>query len=289
MEDTRHCMINMFGLAAELNKFNFVKFEDESHTYTIGKQKLKSVTTLIGEFEDEFDSEFWSVKKALDMFYSNFDYNKFKRTFTINEVIYTIPEVLSWKPNLLDEKLRIQKQWSDKAYASTVLGSAIHNYIEFFYANKIYNPGKEVVKLHKERYKIGIKLFNLFYKKTKDYLIPVKSEFVVADKEFMIGGMIDQLFYNTKTNMLEIWDWKTNEKIDKSNQWNKMKSIFRKFDECESIKYSIQLNTYKYILEKNTNLKIGNCRFVHFDTLKKKVKVHNCLDFQKEVGMMFAY
>ncbi len=50
-------------------------------------------------------------------------------------------------------------------------------------------------------------------------LIPVKSELVVGDSELNLTGMIDQLFWNVKHECLQIWDWKTNNKINMKNNF----------------------------------------------------------------------
>ena len=58
-----------------------------------------------------------------------------------------------------------------------------------------------------------------FYKQSYGKLIPIRAELVVGDVELGICGMVDQLFFNEKSGKLEIWDWKTNKKIDKKNRW----------------------------------------------------------------------
>ena len=64
----------------------------------------------------------------------------------------------------------------------------------------------------KETYGVMKNHFHNFYNDTiaKNKLIPVKSELVVGDKELMLCGMIDQIFWNEKQQCLQIWDWKTN-------------------------------------------------------------------------------
>jgi ATP-dependent exoDNAse (exonuclease V) beta subunit len=48
-------------------------------------------------------------------------------------------------------------------------------------------------------------------------------ELVVADDEYGIAGMVDCLFWNKKSEWLEIWDYKTNKEIKTSNNYrNKM-------------------------------------------------------------------
>ena len=43
-----------------------VAFEEKGHTYTNGRgQKYKSVTTVLKDYEHEFDTAYWSTYKAV--------------------------------------------------------------------------------------------------------------------------------------------------------------------------------------------------------------------------------
>ncbi len=44
-----------------------LKFEPETHTYTCNGQVFKSVTTLINEYFEQFDADYWAAKKAPSM------------------------------------------------------------------------------------------------------------------------------------------------------------------------------------------------------------------------------
>ena len=43
---------------------SLILFDEASHTYTVHGQVYKSVTTLIGEYFEQFDADYWAVKKA---------------------------------------------------------------------------------------------------------------------------------------------------------------------------------------------------------------------------------
>ena len=103
-----------------------------------------------------------------------------------------------------------------------------------------------------------------------------------------MGGMIDQIFWNTKMQELQIWDWKTNKKIAASNKYNSFKSPISHVEECEYNKFSLQLSAYKHIIEKNLGLVIGSCYIVHFNTNNEKYKIMKTRDFEKEVKLMLA-
>ena len=55
---------------------------------------------------------------------------------------------------------------------------------------------------------------------------------------------------------------------------------------CFMITYSLQLSLYKHIIEKNTNLKIGNCYLIWINEKNKNYKVYKCKDLESEIKLM---
>jgi ATP-dependent exoDNAse (exonuclease V) beta subunit len=99
--------------------------------------------------------------------------------------------------------------------------------------------------------------------------------------------MVDQLFYNKKYNELQIWDWKTNKKIGTKNDYGeKFLEPLNNMDVCELNTYSLQLNLYKHIIEKNTDLKIGKLYICWFHESNKKYEVIECKDFSEEIKQL---
>jgi len=69
----------------------------------------------------------------------------------------------------------------------------------------------------------------------------------------------------------------------KSDYGNRFKRPISHLDECEYNTYSLQTSLYKYIIEKNTNLKIGDLYFVWFFEGNDNYKVFKCADMRKEI------
>ena len=221
----------MIELLTELNKFNDIVFNEENHTYKHGGVDCISVTSVIGLYKEEFDTQKIATAYAV------------KRGLSVFDVI---------------------EEWDTKKEQSIVKGSHFHKYMELKYACKEYEEATRIRLLGDEDndiYAIS-KTFDIgdkFYNDTKEKLIPIRSEMVVGDKDRRICGMIDQLFYNVKANEIQIWDYKTNKEIKKQNDYKKkMINGLWHLDECEFNTYSLQLALYKKIIEKNTNLKLGN-------------------------------
>jgi ATP-dependent exoDNAse (exonuclease V) beta subunit len=112
-------------------------------------------------------------------------------------------------------------------------------------------------------------------------------ELVVADDSKKIAGMVDCLFYNKKSGKLEIWDYKTNKEIKQKNDFGQ---YFHKpishLDVCEINTYSLQLSLYKHIIEKNTDLEIGNCYLIWINEQNDNYKLYPCKDLTAEVKLM---
>jgi hypothetical protein len=239
--------------------FNEIKFEDSSHSYYLDGRKLTSVTTLIHKYTSHFDEEYWLPIKAADY-------------------------------NILEPQLKYA--WTFLNNHSTFKGSALHNYIENYYFNKLYEyPSKEIIEHFGydpiiNQFNIIQKQFYDFYKISFGKLIAIKPEYVVYDAEYGVSGMVDMLFYNKKKNTLQIYDWKTNKALRSYNKYQKMSGIFSDLDDCELNTYSLQLNTYKYIIEKNTGVKIDGLYIVWFFEQNNSYQIIEIKDMQDRVKLM---
>ena len=246
-------------ISVELSIFNNIKYYDEPHTYYIGDKKMTSATQLISKFKQKFDSDYWSEKKAEE------------RGITQEEIL---------------------KEWKDKSEYSCEKGTLFHEYAENYLNNKIFPYPEERVKRIlgnndvKEDYDKLLILFNKFYEESYGKLIPIKSEVIVGDEELEICGMVDQLFWNSKSEELQIWDWKTNKAIKRNNKWQQFKEPLSHLDVCEFNTYSLQLSLYRYIIEKNTNLKLGDSYIVWFNEKNTNYEAIKCRDYRNEVVEM---
>lgn len=240
--------------------FNEIKFDDPTHSYTLNGRKLTSVTTLIHKYTSHFDEHYWSEIKS--------------REYSITQD-------------------NVKYAWEFLNNLSTFKGSALHNFIEKYYFNKLYEyPEKDIINhfgydpIFKD-YDIIKSQFLNFYNDSFGKLIAVRPEYIVYDEEYQVSGMVDMLFYNKKTKIFEIWDWKTNKELKLSNPYQKMNGILSNMDDCEYSVYSLQLNSYKYIIEKNTGVKLGDSYIVWFFSGNPNYKIIKIPDLQDRVKEMF--
>ena len=222
----------------QLDVFRKFNFEEEPHIYWwLDKNKNRvqaktSMTALIHSYSQEFDAEAIAP-------------------FTARKMGISVQEVLD--------------MWQFTKDFSKVKDTHIHAFNEFLWQGLEYTyPKDKVIKqfgtdvlepVWEKLKNIALKFYNDF----KDNLIPIGLELVVGDEDIGICGSIDFLCYSKKLKSLIIIDYKSNKEIKfESYRGQKMTGCLSHLDDCNYNHYSLQLNGYQYILEKNTNLKLNN-------------------------------
>jgi hypothetical protein len=275
----------------ELSKFDNISFYAEPHAYFIDDRQVISVTTLLGRFKPEFEHDkiiAKSVKKAM-------------RENPMYEIQGRTEE---------DVEFEIAHDWIFENKHACYEGTLVHSYLENLIANKHVESDKaglEYLEYRKGKPYYGFISFSqvektvelmksLAYEFYKDYvfskiLIPIKSELIIGNAEMGIAGMLDQLFYNTITKTLQIWDWKSNKEVRSNSEWgHKMLYCLDHLDECQLNEYSVQLHSYKHIIEKSTNLILDDvCNIVWFNELNSTYKIIPCIDMRNEVINIFDF
>lgn len=101
--------------------------------------------------------------------------------------------------------------------------------------------------------------------------------------------MADLLCYNTDSNQLEILDFKTNKKISETSKYGNLLSPFSDMSLGEINEYTIQLNVYKYFIEKYTNLKIDKLKIIWFNNVaNENYKIFELKNIQNKIHELFS-
>lgn len=187
------------------------KFDPIKHKYHYQGQHFISVTQFISRFHKEFDTEFWSKKKAED--------RGVDQTEVLNE----------WK------------KLNDRA---NEIGTATHNWIENYF-NRIYQELPSDLDVIDR-----INKFNVAFAKHLHKLTPVKFEQRIFSKKWKIAGMIDSLFLfkdsviigDWKTNKIFTHDNHT------KGKYEKLLHPFDFYYRNHLNEYSIQVSLYQLIL-----------------------------------------
>lgn len=241
--------------------FNEVTYHDEPHKYYFGGQELVSVTTILHKYQEEFNEDYWSKIKS-------------------EEYGITQKEVLrAWK--FINKK-------------GTMKGSAIHDYTENLFLNKVFPYPKQWILDEfgfdpvLPEYDITRKHVDNFYNDVQGKLIPIRTEMIVYDSDSLIGGMLDMLFYNVKMKELQIWDWKTNKAFEMEKKSRHFQGKLQILEDSDLEIYSLQLAMYKLIIEKNTGIKLGKSYVTWFSHNNSSYEVIETKDRSYYANMIMA-
>ena len=269
--------INIF---LELSKFNNVTFFDPGHAYFIGNQQLTSGTSLYKPFQEEFQTE-----KQLE--------KKVKKNFKDQNIVPTAEQ-------LETEINHLREEWLFANKHGRFEGTLIHKYLEGLFANKDVQEDRSMTyeglsfsDIENTYFRLK-KLAKRFYDTyvVTGILLPVRSEVVIGNAEMGVAGQIDQLFWDTRVNALVMYDWKTSTRVNTGNLYGKgnMKYCLEHLENCDFTKFSLQLSTYKYILESSTNIRLHKDFYVvWFNEQNGEGQLMKCQDLTAEVKDMIAF
>jgi len=288
----------------KLRVFDKYHFEEEPHIYWWldkdgnRKQATTSMTALIHSYSQPFDSELVAERVAIKN-KKNYDYASAQLKWYGDSLS---AETRAELQEMLKQPITTQEvldEWAFENNFSKVKGTHIHAFNEYMWQNLQYNyPKDEIIKQFGRDVleEVWPKLTNIakqFYDKFKDNIIPVGLELVIGDEELEICGSIDFLAYSKKLNSLIIIDYKSNKEIkfksyvDKDGNSQKMQGCLSHLDDCNYVHYSLQLNGYQYILEKNTGLKLNNRHFlIWMNENNSSYEIYQTLDLYKEAQDM---
>lgn len=189
---------------------NEFKFDEPTHIYTYKGKKIFGVTSFLERFIKQFDSEYWSKKKADD------------EGVTQQEML---------------------ERWDKKRDRSCDLGHMVHDYIEKFYEQGSTTLTKDIEA--NER----IEKFKIIYNQKLCKLESIGSEIKVFSKIWGLAGTIDKLYLWENSIIIGDWKTNAKIKTDKDFAFGKLLYPFEKYKENEINKYSLQLSLYQLLLE----------------------------------------
>lgn len=213
---------------------DFEFFEDEHYYECKGKRVGISVTRLIEQYANEFDSQGIAEKVSL-------------------KELRPVEDILA--------------EWKYKADFACAKGSTCHEYTQCLWSGKTYNKMlfdksieylDAVDKIQKQAY-----AFRLDYEPHLSHLI---DELPIGSEEYDISSCVDHLFYNKLTGGLVLVDYKTNSLMSGYNKdaYKKaMKVPLNHLNDDALHHYYIQLSIYKYLIEKYAKIPVDEMFIVY--------------------------
>lgn len=213
---------------------SLIKFYTYGHRYEIlcdTKSKYTSVTTWIHTHFPKFNAD-----EIIEKMFNGKNWN---------------PQNKYWGMTA-DE---IKNAWKNSGQSSCVMGTNLHEKIELFMND---SKGKTNYTLN-ELLDVATNNnseepeWQYFLRFAQDYkhLKPYRTEWMIFDEDLKIAGSIDMVFEN-EDGTLSIYDWKRCREINRENNWNKfsINDVVSHLPDTNYWHYSLQLNTYKAILER---------------------------------------
>jgi ATP-dependent exoDNAse (exonuclease V) beta subunit len=231
------------------NLDKIINFEPVSHTYTLNGIPIKSsVTSIVEQFFEKFNGKL-AIQRMMNG-------NNWPRS----------EYMLTDLSRPMNEK-EILAQWDSIGMEARNLGTWMHYNIELFInGNSPTASSPELVRFLK------------FYSDIiQNKIFPYRTEWRIGCSETMIAGTVD--FVGQKLDgSYVLMDWKRSKKLNGnpiSSYGKKAKYPLNELDDCDTTKYSLQLNLYRYILQKHYNMKIDSMIVVSFHPILKSYYAYN--------------
>jgi hypothetical protein len=154
---------------------------------------------------------------------------------------------------------QIKSQWNNNKDAVSGAGTDLHFEIECFNNDKEFSfnyTNKDLFEIYMS--KNGSNLtkkpvewqYFINFVKDHSHLKPYRTEWTVFNEDIKISGSIDMVYENPD-GTLSIYDWKRCKNITRINTFNKfaLQPSICHLPDSNFWHYTLQLNTYKYILE----------------------------------------
>ena len=239
---------------------NQIHFDEPTHVYTI-----------------KGESKGWiSCTGFLHSFFPHFD---------ADEVIAKMMKSPKWPQSKwygMTPKA-IKEAWNANGREASEAGTAMHLGIEMVMNGAEADVVPEV-KLTKEW-----EYFWNYWRIDSEIWEPWRTEWEVWDEELKLAGSIDMIYRNKKDGTFAIYDWKRAKEMKMDNSYGTGYGPVAHLPDCNYWHYTLQLNAYRWLLEKHYNLKISEMALVVLHPNNKNYKRFKLNRLEEEIeGMMEA-
>lgn len=264
-----------------------IQFEEETHTYTIdgARKGWTSCTGFLHNFFGHFDADAVIAKMMKSPKWYESKY--FGMTAEA-----------------------IKKQWADKGKTASEAGTRMHLDIEHFYNAMPHALVSEGVRTTKPATECQWSMedgwagmavdkwtpaegaeweyFQDYQRRHGSGFIPFRTEWLVFDEEHKVAGSIDMV-YKKPDGTLAIYDWKRTEGLKTENKFQSGLGPVSHLPDTNYWHYSLQLNVYRYILQKHYGFVVSELALVvlHPENSGWQVARLNFMD-DEVAGMMAA-
>lgn len=177
-------------------------------------------------------------------------------------------------------KEQIKALWNENGRIASEAGTKMHLAIEMFMNDATHLIPDDVLE------SVEWKYFKKFWKDHGDDLEPWRMEYEVFIEEIKLAGSIDAIFRRKSDGKYLIYDWKRSKEIKTENTFQSGLAPLDHLPDCNYWHYSLQLNVYRYILEKYYGLEVADMYLVIMHPDNKSYKRMRLNRMDDEVELM---
>lgn len=248
-----------------------ISFIEETHVYLI---------------DGVHDTAYYSVTQFVHEFIEHFDAEK---------VIAKMMSRPSWPDSKYYGKAPqdIVAEWDLIKNTAADLGTRLHLAIETFYNNEL--AAEEEEKSEQDATTVATVeygYFRNFFDRTRARLVPLRTEWRIFDEDYKLAGSIDMVFRDTSDpsgTSVVIYDWKRSKEIRTKNWFQRCLPPLSHLDDCNYNHYALQLNVYKFIIERNYGLKVTALAIVVFHPNNDDYIQYDLPDMAYEIDRMMDH
>jgi hypothetical protein len=132
-----------------------------------------------------------------------------------------------------------------------------------------------------------MKHFWKYWKIDSEIWEPWRTEWEVWHEPLKLAGSIDMVYKHRTNGTYAIYDWKRTKEIKMDNPWQSGLGPVSHLPDCNLWHYTLQLNSYKWLLEANYGIKISEMALIvlHPDNSSFKRYILHSLDEEIEAMM----
>jgi hypothetical protein len=239
---------------------NLIHFDEPTHVYTV-KGSSKGWTSCTG---------------FLHSFFPHFDADA-----TIDKMMKSPKWPQSkWYPMT---KAEIKAAWNANGKEASEAGTAMHLGIEMV-MNGAESEVEDLVKTTKEW-----EYFWKYWRIDSEIWEPWRTEWEVWDEDMKLAGSIDMVYRNKKDGTFAIYDWKRAKEMKMENTFGTGYGPVAHLPDCNYWHYTLQLNMYRWLLEKHYGLVISEMALIVLHPNNKSYKRFKLNRLEEEIeGMVEA-
>lgn len=215
-----------------------ITFDEDAHEYFVHGEKMQfSVTQIVESFFEKFDPDEAIIKM--------------KRSARWPRPEYMMKNGTIWTD------AQIKQYWDGVGQYARNRGTWMHYNIERYLNNLI--PSEDLPEM---------RMFYAFYDEViaPRKIIPWRTEWRIHAPEHNLAGSVD-FVGRAPDGTYVLMDWKRSKNLSTnmdSAYGRRGKAPLEHVDDCDGSKYTLQLNIYRYILQKHYNIKVSKMYLASF-------------------------